>query len=131
MTTRRVANRERSFGISVGAVLCVVALALLWRGRVGRAEAVGAIGVFLLVFGYLRPSLLKYPSDAWWAMAAALGWVNARVLLSILFFLVLTPVSLVWRLTGKDPLSRRRDQWRGWQTYPERYRNPRHFERMF
>jgi len=27
------ANRERAFGISVGTVLCVIAVALAWRGR--------------------------------------------------------------------------------------------------
>jgi len=124
-------QRERSFGISVGAVLCLIAIALAWRGRVTRAEVMGGVGVVLVTLGYLAPRLLKYPSDAWWAMAAVLGWVNARVLLSLLFFLVLTPVSLVWRLTGKDPLARRRDSWRGWQPYPDRYRNPRHVERMF
>lgn len=124
-------NRERSFGISVGAVLLVIAAALIWRGRVTRGEVVGAVGAVLLIFGYLKPALLKYPSDAWWAFAAVLGWVNARVLLSLLFFVMLTPVSIVWRLTGKDPLSRRRASWRGWQPYPERYRNSRHFERMF
>jgi Saxitoxin biosynthesis operon protein SxtJ len=124
-------NRERSFGISVGAVLCAIALLLVWRGRTGRAEIVGAIGVVLLVLGYLQPRWLKYPSDVWWALAGVLGWVNARILLSLLFFLVLTPVSLVWRLTGKDPLARRRASWRGWHAYPDRYRNPHHFERMF
>ena len=131
MSARKPQNRERSFGISVGAVLCLIAIALVWRGRVTRGEIVGGIGAVLLVLGYLRPALLKYPSDAWWAFAGVLGWVNARVLLSLLFFLLLTPVSLVWRLTGKDPLSRRRAAWRGWQPHPERYRNPRHYERMF
>jgi len=125
------AQRERSFGISVGAVMCVIAVALVWRGRATRAELIGAVGVVLLTLGYLAPRLLKYPSAAWWAFAGVLGWVNARVLLSLLFFVVLTPVSVVWRLTGRDPLARRRDSWRGWQPYSERYRNPRHFERMF
>lgn len=124
-------NRERSFGVTVGAVLCGIALLLAWRGRVGRAELLGAIGVVLFTLGRLAPSLLKYPSDAWWTLAAVLGWINARVLLSLLFFLVLTPVGLVWRLTGKDPLARNRASWRGWSNYPERYRNPRHFDRMF
>jgi Saxitoxin biosynthesis operon protein SxtJ len=131
VSARKVQNRERSFGISVGAVLCVIAIALVWRGRVMRGEIVGGIGAVLLVLGYLKPALLKYPSDAWWAFAGVLGWINARVLLSLLFFLLLTPVSLVWRLTGTDPLSRRRSTWRGWQPYPERYRNSRHYERMF
>jgi saxitoxin biosynthesis operon SxtJ-like protein len=130
-STRKVQNRERSFGISVGAVLMLIAVVLLWRGRIARGEVIGAVGAMLFALGYLRPALLKYPSNAWWALAGLLGWVNARVLLSLLFFLLLTPVSVIWRVTGKDPLSRRRETWRGWQAYPERYRNPRHYERMF
>lgn len=124
-------NRERAFGISVGAVLCAIALLLAWSGRVMRAEVVGTVGVVLVVFGYLRPSLLKRPSDAWWAFATVLGWVNARVLLSLAFFLLLTPLGLIWKLTGKDPLARSRKTWPGWSTYPARYRSPRHFDRMF
>ena len=125
------ANPERSFGISVGGVLCAIALVLAWRGRVSRAEWLGAIGAVLLVLGLVRPALLKYPSAGWWKFAHALGYVNARVLLTVLFGLVLTPLSLVWRLTGKDPLARRRDRWPGWSPYPPRYRDAKHFERMY
>lgn len=124
-------NRERAFGISVGAVLCAIALLLAWRGRVTRAEVTGATGAVLLVFGYLKPSLLTYPSDAWWTFATVLGWINARVLLTLLFVFVLTPVGLVGRLMGRDPLARHRGSWPGWLPSPERYRNPRHFDRMF
>ena len=124
-------NPERSFGVSVGAVLCAIALVLAWRGRLTRAEWVGGVGAVLLVLGLVRPSLLAYPSAAWWAFAKALGYVNARVLLTVLFGVVLTPLGLIWRLTGKDPLARRRSQWNGWSEYPPRYRDRRHYERMF
>ena len=124
-------NRERSFGLSVGTVLILIALLLAWRGRLTRAEIVGGIGVVLVFFGYVRPSMLKLPSDAWWAFAAVLGWINARVLLSLAFFLVLTPLSWIWRLTGRDPMSRRRSTYRGWVPYPERYRDGKHFDNMF
>src|SRR5215475_5474812 len=96
-------NRERSFGLSVGTVLVLIALALAWRGRITRAEILGGIGAVLVVFGYLKPSLLRIPSDAWWALAAVLGWINARVLLSLAFFIVLTPLGWLWRLMGRDP----------------------------
>jgi hypothetical protein len=124
-------NPERSFGVSVGAVLCAIALVLVWRGRVTRAEWVGGVGVVLLVFGAVRPSLLKWPSAAWWRFAKALGYINARILLSVLFGLVLTPLGLLWRLTGKDPLSRNRARWNGWSPYPARYRDRKHYERMY
>jgi hypothetical protein len=124
-------NRERSFGLSVGGVLLAIAALLAWRGRVTRAEIVGVIGAVLVVGGAFAPKLLKWPSDLWWAFAMALGWVNARVLLSVLFFLILSPLGLLWRLTGRDPLSLRRSSYPGWTPYPERLRRREHFERMF
>jgi len=131
MTHKGPANPERSFGISVGIVLCAIALLLAWRGRIGRAEVTGGIGAVLLLLGVTYPPLLKYPSAVWWKFSRALGYVNARVLLSIVFFLVLTPVGLLWRLTGKDPLTRSRRRWNGWTAYPARYKDAKHFNRMF
>ena len=122
---------ERSFGVSVGAVLCAIAAALVWRGRLGRAEVVGAIGLVLLTCGLLYPPILKYPSAIWWRFSRALGHFNARVLLTLMFALVFVPLSLLWRLIGKDPLTRRRDRWPGWSTYPVRYRDKHHYRRMF
>lgn len=130
-TQKGPSNPERSFGVSVGGVLCLIALALVWRGRVARAEMVGGVGAVLLVLGLARPSLLKWPSAAWWRFAKALGYVNARILLTVLFGLVLTPLGLVWRVTGTDPLSRRRERWSGWSAYPARYRDRKHYERMY
>ena len=122
---------ERSFGVSVGIVLCLIAAALVWRGRIGRAEIVGGIGVVLLVSGLVYPPVLRVPSSLWWRFSRALGHVNARVLLTVLFSLVLTPLGLFWRVTGKDPLSRRRDRWVGWSAYPARYRDRQHYTRMY
>jgi hypothetical protein len=124
-------NPERSFGISVGSVLVALALILLWRRRITRAEVVGGIGAVLLVLGLIAPPLLKYPSKYWWKFSLAFGRVMARFWLSLLFLLVLTPVSVIWRLTGRDPLARSRDKWPGWSPYPERYRNRRHYDQMY
>lgn len=124
-------NPERSFGISVGAVLCVIAAILFWRRRVVRAEILGAIGAVLLVFGYVAPRVLKPISDVWWKFSTVLGRFNARVLLSLFFFLILTPIGLFWRVIGKDPLARRRQNWSGWSPYPVRFKDKQHFTRMF
>ena len=124
-------NPERSFGISVGGVLIVIALVLWWRGRIGRAEILGGIGGVLLFFGVVQPRLLKWPSAAWWKFSGVLGYINARILLTLMFSLLLVPVSLLWRLIGKDPLARRREKFEGWTPYPARYRDRTHFERMF
>jgi len=124
-------NPERSFGISVGSVLIVLALILLWRRRITRAEVLGGVGAVLLVLGLVAPALLKYPSKYWWKFSLAFGRVMARFWLSLLFLLVLTPVSFICRLMGRDPLARSRDKWPGWSTYPERYRNRKHYDQMY
>jgi hypothetical protein len=124
-------NPDRSFGVSVGGVLLVIAALLVWRHRIVRAEILGAVGGVLFVLGWLSPRLLHWPSTAWWRFSRALGYVNARILLTLLFSLILVPLSLVWRVFGKDPLGRRRQMFQGWTPYPARYADRKHFERLF
>jgi hypothetical protein len=50
----------------------------------------------LVIFGKLR--------DAWMKFAFALAWVNTRLLLSIVYFIVLPPIAIGLRLFGKDYL---------------------------
>lgn len=38
--------------------------------------------------------------------AQALGWVNTRIILSLVYFLIFTPIALFFRLIGKDPMDR-------------------------
>ena len=123
--------KERSFGISVGPVLMLIAAILAWRGRITTAEIMGGIGAVLLVLGLTKPILLKWPSAVWWKFAMVLGHINARVILTIAFLLVLTPIGLLWRLIGRDPMRRRKKNFEGWSAYPARYRDPKHFTRMY
>jgi hypothetical protein len=123
--------KERSFGISVGVVLLLIAAFMMWRGRTTGAAITGGIGAVLLVAGLTHPPLLYYPSKAWWAMAAVLGYVNARIILTAAFLLVLTPIGLLWRAIGRDPLTRKRRNFPGWSPYPARYRDRDHFKRMY
>lgn len=129
--TKRPTNREHSFGISVGVVLLLAAAYLLWRERESAAAILGGLGAALTLGGLLAPRLLKWPSAVWWKFAIALGYVNARVILSIAFLIVLTPIGMIWRAIGRDPLGRRRASWPGWSLYPHRYSDRSHFTRMY
>jgi hypothetical protein len=131
MIARGPRNPERSFGLSVGVVLLLIAAALWWKGRTTRAEVMASVGTFLVVAALVYAPLLKYPSAAWWRFSRGLGHVNARVLLTVLFAVVLVPMSLIWRLAGHDPLGRRRRAARGWLPHPQRYRDRAHYERMY
>jgi len=117
--------------VSVGAALCGMAVLLLWRARTTAALIVGAVGALLVACGLAYPPILAWPRAAWWRFSRALGHVNARVLLTLLFVLVLVPVSVAWRLTGADPLGRRRNRWRGWSPSAAPHRSRTHYTTMY
>jgi hypothetical protein len=123
--------QEKSFGKAVGGFLLLLAAVLWWRGRIPTAQVLASIGTVLVVLGVTAPKLLKYPSKVWWKFAMILGYVNARIILTVAFLIVLTPLSLIWRLIGRDSLAIRKHHWPGWSPYPARYRDKDHFTRMY
>jgi hypothetical protein len=131
MAHKGPAHPERSFGVSVGGVAIAAALYFWWRGAVQTAAIVGGVGIVLVALGLIAPRALYWPSFGWWRLVHVLGYINARIILTVLFSVLLVPVGLLWRLTGKDPLGRRRSGATGWSPYPARYRDPKHYSRMF
>ena len=57
-----------------------------------------------LITGLLKPWLLFYPYKGWMALGLALGWINSRLILGLVFFLVLQPIALIMKFVGYDPL---------------------------
>jgi hypothetical protein len=131
MSRRGPAHPERSFGLSVGGVGLVAAIFLWWRGSPTAAVIMGIIGVALIGFALTAPRVLSGPSRVWWRVVHVLGFVNARVILTVLFATLIVPIGLVWRLGRKDPLGRDRRRWPGWTPYPSRYRDRKHYSRMY
>ena len=66
------------------------------------------------------------------ASRASLGYFNARVLLTVLFALVFVPLGLhLADLTARIRCAAPRRLGPGWPPYPARYRDRRHYERMY
>lgn len=130
---RRTFRAEREFGVIVGGVLLALRLWWFYRGKFETAGFVlTLIGSALVVFGAFAPRLLVIPTKLWMKLAEGMAYVSSRVILALIFFLVLTPIGLVKRATGWDPLQRRSassDTF--WHPYPERQQDPRHYEKMY
>tara|TARA_E500000331_G_C16685424_1_gene467302 strand:+ start:70 stop:462 length:393 start_codon:yes stop_codon:yes gene_type:complete len=62
------------------------------------------ISIPFLIIGILKPRLLFYPYKLWMALGFALGWINSRIILGIVFLLVLQPIALIMKFLGYDPL---------------------------
>ena len=67
------------------------------------------VAIALVAWGLLAPLSLRFPYRLWMRLGHALGWVNTRLLLGIIFYLMITPMGLVMRLFGWDPMRRRLD----------------------
>lgn len=100
-------KKLREFAFVVGGVLCAIGALLLWRGGETYPWFLFP-GMLLMGSGAVAPGLLTPLQKTWMALAILMGWVMGRVLLSILFYMVLTPIGLVLRLTGKDLLGLQR-----------------------
>jgi hypothetical protein len=96
----------RSFGLLVGGIFALLGLwPAVVRGEDFRLWALVLAGL-LIVSGLLFPSRLRQVYRMWMALGQALGWLNTRVLLSVVFYGLITPMGLIMRLAGKDPMRR-------------------------
>jgi hypothetical protein len=96
-------SSDRSFGLVFAGFFALLTLHSWWRA--GRAWPVElAIAAVFLAAALLRSNLLHWPNRAWSRLGLLLGAIVTPIVLALLFFLVVTPVGLLMRLTGKDPL---------------------------
>jgi saxitoxin biosynthesis operon SxtJ-like protein len=94
----------RQFGLLVGAVFTVIGLwPLIFRGEPLRLWAIG-IGGLLIACGGILPQVLWPIHKGWMWVGHILGWINTRILLGIVFYALVTPIGVVFRLIGRDTM---------------------------
>lgn len=93
-------NDLRKFGITIGIVLLIIA-AILFLNEKGTTLWFIIAGTLLILTGLVYPNILKPFNKVWMGLAVILGFVMSRVILSFLFFLVLTPTALIAKIAGK------------------------------
>ena len=114
-TSEKTRKELRRFGLVMAAPLAVIGGYLAWQEQPAAPYVLGVAAAFLLC-GLLVPAVLRPVEKAWMAMAGVLSAVMTRVLLTLAFFLVITPFGLLLRVMGKDllqirPGSRRESYW--------------------
>lgn len=131
---QRVTDAQaRKTALVVAAVFLAIAAWNLYRGRTTIVAIFGGLGVALVLAGLFAPALARRFHVAWMSLAVALGYVNSRVLLTVMFYGVFTPYGFVSRLVGRDPLRRRRgaDADSHWAERKQTRQTRGGFERLF
>jgi saxitoxin biosynthesis operon SxtJ-like protein len=96
----------RQFGLMIGGIFLLIGLwPFVWRQEPVRIWAV-VPGSLLAVAGLVVPGLLKYVYQGWMFIGHVMGWVNTRIILGILFYGIVTPMGIVMKLAGRDPMRR-------------------------
>jgi hypothetical protein len=65
------------------------------------------VGVVMGVLGLLWPPAVKWPFVAWMIAAFPIGWLISQIMLGVMYFGLLTPVAVFFRLRGRDLLRRK------------------------
>ena len=99
--------QARKSAVAVGVVLLVIAAWNLWKGRPAVYYPFALIGASLLIISRVWDAGARGFHHYWMKFAGVLGYINARILLSLMFYLVITPYGLVSRLVRRNPLRRR------------------------
>lgn len=96
----------RQFGLLVGGVFAVIGLwPVVFRSESPRLWAT-ILGSLLIVLGAIVPQSLKQAYKGWMKVGHVLGSINTKIILGIIYYLLITPMGLVMRLLGKDPMHR-------------------------
>ena len=101
---------ERSFGLLFGAVFALLAAyGWVFKGwSLVIVLALLGVAVAFVLLGFVAPKVLRPLNWLWFQLGQLLGKIVSPVVLGAIFFLLLTPVSLVTRLFGRDELRLKR-----------------------
>lgn len=103
-STKKSKKELRKFALVMAVALTIIGGIALWRER-SWGEYVLYVALFFLLSGRIYPRLLTPIEWTWMKMAHYLSLVMTFVILTLTFYIVITPIGLFMRLIGKDMLS--------------------------
>ncbi len=77
-----------------------------WPAALGLAGC----GASSIVVGILRPRWMRSVFVGWMWAAFPIGWTVSHLLMGAIYYLAITPIGWIIRLSGRDPLARRFDR---------------------
>jgi len=111
ITASATTKQLRQFGLLVGIVLIVIGGWQFYRQIHPITRIIlWAIGGGLFLIGLLAPKVLNPLYTLWMGLALILGWINTRILLGLIFYLVFTPIGLAMKVFKRDTLQRQIDK---------------------
>lgn len=122
----------KEFGLTVGIVFILISGFLLWK-KIENYFYFFIIGLLLVIFGLFFTPVLKPLHKVWMMLALFLGYVMTRVILSILFYVIITPIGIFMKLIGNDLLdvnfNKKRESY--WVQKDKNYLSKTNYEKQY
>jgi len=99
----KLQSSNRSFGLLFFIVFIVVGLWPVIKGETANIYLI-LISLFFLIFGLINSKILSPFNKAWIKLGEILGLIIAPIIMALVYFIILTPISLIVRMFGKDLL---------------------------
>ena len=96
-------SSNRSFGLLFFIVFIVVGLWPVIKGEAANIYLI-LISLFFLIFGLINSKILSPFNKGWIKLGEILGLIIAPIIMALVYFIILTPISLIVRMLGKDLL---------------------------
>lgn len=132
-TNKNPGRKElRSFGIVVGTVavgLFGLLLPFFFDHAFPTWPWIVAAPLWLLGLAY--PAALRPVHTVWMKIGAVLGWINTRIILGIIFFVIFTPISLFLKIFRIDPMRRALNSESDSYRVTSDSRSPEHMEKPY
>ena len=94
----------KSFGFTIGFILLIIGGFLLYKEK-DLSIYFFSIGSILIALGGIAPAILMPIYKTWMTFAVIIGWIMTRVILSVLFYSIITVIGIFTRFLGKDFLN--------------------------
>ena len=113
------AAQGRKFAFTVGGAFFAFAAITWWRQHPTMMTVFASLGGAFAVAGLVAPTALGPVERAWMGLAHLISKVTTPIFMGIVFYAVITPVSVLMTLLGKRPLRNDPKATTYWHTRPE------------
>ena len=121
----------KHFGLTIGLILFSIGVFLFYKDIKSFVYVV-TIGSIFLFLGLVAPSILKPIYKIWMIFAVIIGWIMTRLILSVLFYTIITGIGILTRIIGKDFLNLKlKDQESYWNIRDNGHELNQDYEKQF
>jgi len=122
----------KKFGLTIGSLLSLIGIVLIILDGKQTVVFCG-LGLLFIFLALVLPKALKWIHKIWMGFSIILGFFSTRIILGLLFYFVITPIRILYKLSGKKFLDLRinRSAATYWQKRPQQTFDKTQYEKQF